>query len=297
MSGPVLHVTGARPNFPRPRRCSARSLDARCAAAAAAHRPALRRADVGGVLPPARPARAGHQPGRRLGQHARQTAAIMAGARGRARPSCARRWSWSTATSTPPSPPPWSRRSCGSRCPRRGRPAQLRPDDARGDQPPGHRPAVRPALRDQRGRASAHLGNEGVAPDADPLRRQPDDRHAAGQPGPLRRGAAARPSTASTGRYVVATLHRPANVDRPTDAAELVEGACTRSPTRPSGAAAAPARPGQPARPPASSTTRGSGSSTRSATSSSSAWSAAPRPWSPTPAASRRRPPSSACRA
>jgi UDP-N-acetylglucosamine 2-epimerase (non-hydrolysing) len=71
--------------------------------------------------------------------------------------------------------------------------------------------------------AVAHLGNEGV----------PADRiHLVGNPmidtllANLDRFDADRARTAHglTGRYVVATLHRPGNVDRPDDAAALVKG-------------------------------------------------------------------------
>ena len=79
--------------------------------------------------------------------------------------------------------------------------------------------------------AVAHLGNEGI---------HPDRIHLVGNPmidtllANLDRfdAAAARAEHGLDGRYVVATLHRPANVDDPADAAALVK-ACTRSPTRP----------------------------------------------------------------
>lgn len=71
--------------------------------------------------------------------------------------------------------------------------------------------------------AVAHLGNEGVAPGRIHLVGNPMidtllanlDRFDAG---------AARAAHGLTGHYVVATLHRPANVDRPDDAAALVKG-------------------------------------------------------------------------
>jgi UDP-N-acetylglucosamine 2-epimerase (non-hydrolysing) len=71
--------------------------------------------------------------------------------------------------------------------------------------------------------AVAHLGNEGVSPSRIHLVGNPMidtllanlDRFDA---------ARAREAHALTTRYVVATLHRPANVDRQADAAELVKG-------------------------------------------------------------------------
>jgi UDP-N-acetylglucosamine 2-epimerase (non-hydrolysing) len=71
--------------------------------------------------------------------------------------------------------------------------------------------------------AVAHLGNEGISPSRI---------HFVGNPmidtllANLDRfdAARAREAHALTTRYVVATLHRPANVDRPADAAELVKG-------------------------------------------------------------------------
>ncbi len=71
--------------------------------------------------------------------------------------------------------------------------------------------------------AVAHLGNEGVSPSRIHLVGNPMidtllanlDRFDAD---------AARSAHGLSGRYVVATLHRPANVDRPDDAAALVKG-------------------------------------------------------------------------
>jgi UDP-N-acetylglucosamine 2-epimerase (non-hydrolysing) len=71
--------------------------------------------------------------------------------------------------------------------------------------------------------AVAHLGNEGIPADRIHLVGNPMidtllanlDRFDAG---------AARAAHDLTGRYVVATLHRPGNVDRPDDAAALVKG-------------------------------------------------------------------------
>jgi UDP-N-acetylglucosamine 2-epimerase (non-hydrolysing) len=71
--------------------------------------------------------------------------------------------------------------------------------------------------------AVAHLGNEGV---------HPDRIHLVGNPmiDTLLANLASFDETAArsahglTGRYVVATLHRPANVDSPVDAASLVKG-------------------------------------------------------------------------
>jgi UDP-N-acetylglucosamine 2-epimerase (non-hydrolysing) len=71
--------------------------------------------------------------------------------------------------------------------------------------------------------AVAHLGNEGTHPDRIHLVGNPMiDTLLANLDGFDE--AAGRAEHGLTGRYVVATLHRPANVDRPGDAAALVKG-------------------------------------------------------------------------
>ena len=159
---------------------------------------------------------------------------------------------------------------------RRGRPAQLRRHDARGDQPARHRPAHRPAVRDHRPRASTTSSRRASPPRPDPLRRQPDDRHAAREPRPVRRRADARragPARALRGRddAPAGQRRRPGagGADRG-DAARRQRARAARR-AAPS-ARAADARGGR-----AASTATGCGSSSRSATSTSCRWSAAPR--------------------
>ena len=137
----------------------------------------------------------------------------------------------STATSTRRSPPRSSRRRLrrAGRA-RGGRAAQLRRHDARGDQPAGHRPAVRPAVRDQpRGRRQPRA--DGRPRRADPLRRQPDDRHPAGQPRPVRRRQRSGRASACPSRTRSRRMHRPANVDDPGRAAARSSPCSGRSPT------------------------------------------------------------------
>lgn len=140
--------------------------------------------------------------------------------------------------------------------------------------------------------AIGHLGNEGT---------DPDKIHFVGNPmidtllknKPRFDADAVRQEVGIEGDYIVATLHRPGNVDDPQDVKALVaamhavaDQAQVVIPLHPRGRA----RP----RRPASSTTRACASSTRSATSSSWASSAVPPRSSPTPAVSRRRRRSSA---
>ncbi len=132
---------------------------------------------------------------------------------------------------------------------------------------------------------------------ADPLRRQPDDRHAAREPRPLRPGGRPRHALglpdALRGRDAAPARQRRR---RRTGRARRCDAARRRGPgaARPSAPSARPGRPraGGSRRP-----TTGSGSSSRSATSTSCRSSEAPPSWSPTRAASRRRRRSSACRA
>ena len=79
---------------------------------------------------------------------------------------------------------------------------ELRPDDARGGQPGRHRRPVRPAVRDQPGGDRAPR-RRGRRRGPDPLRRQPDDRH-----------AARRTSTVSTRRRLARGSASPRAVRR-----------------------------------------------------------------------------------
>ena len=124
-------------------------------------------------------------------------------------------------------------------------------------------------------------------------RRQPDDRHAARAPRPLRRCGGARRHGLPE-RYAVATLHRPANVDTPVPARlverlhEVADPAAVVMPLHPRGRRPWP-RPG--CRPPAAARRRTPGLRRLHG-----AVRGAPL-WSPTPAVSRRRRRSSASRA
>ncbi|MET0419793.1 MAG: UDP-N-acetylglucosamine 2-epimerase, partial [Actinoplanes sp.] len=71
--------------------------------------------------------------------------------------------------------------------------------------------------------AVSHLGSEGIAAEKIHLVGNPMIDTLLANLGGFDE-AAARAEHALTGRYVVATLHRPANVDRPGDAAALVKG-------------------------------------------------------------------------
>src|SRR5690348_4167117 len=152
-----------------------------------AHRAALRPTDVGGLLRPARPAPAGCEPRGRLRQprHAdgrgpdrdgtgvhREFTGPGRGLRRRQlhdRGGAGRREAW---------------RADGARG---GRAAQLRRLDARGDQPAADRPAVRAAVRHVAG-GGWPPGPRGPPGGGGAPGREPDDRHAAGQHGPLRHG-------------------------------------------------------------------------------------------------------------
>ena len=104
-------------------------------------------------------------------------------------------WSSSPATSTRP----WraaltAAKMRDPRRPRRVRPAQLRPHDARGGQPDRHRP-LSDLLFLHSDEAIDNLRAEGIRRRAHALRRQHDDRHPGRAGGPLprrRRGAPAR---------------------------------------------------------------------------------------------------------
>ena len=140
-------------------------------------------------------------------------------------------------------------------------------DDARGDQPAGHGPALRPAVRDQPG-GRRQPRARGRRPRSDPLRRQPHDRHAARQPRPLRRRGRCGRALGLAGPYAVATLHRPANVDEPAQAA-AGSSAMLRDVAEPApaGRSRSTRAAGPCSRPPASSPATGCASSSRSATS------------------------------
>ena len=201
--GTVAHVVGARPNFMKAAPVMAALAAHRRRATAHPHRPALRRPDVGRVLHRPRMPDAGPEPRRRLGHPGRPDRGPPRRARG-------------CVPSAPAGPRRRLRRRQldagrgarrgqaghpGGAC--RGRPAQLRRHDARGDQPAPDRPAVRPAVRDQP-RGLRQPDRDRRPRRAHPLRRQPDDRHAARQHRPIRpgRGAGgARPARALRGGH------------------------------------------------------------------------------------------------
>src|SRR5690348_12112714 len=152
-----------------------------------AHRAALRRTDVGGLLRPARPAPAGPEPRGRLRQprHADGRGPDRDGAgvhreftgpgRGLRRRQLHDRGGAGRRE---------ARRADGARG---GRPAQLRRLDARGDQPAADRPAMRAAVRHVTG-GGRPPGARGAPGGRGAPGRESDDRHAAGQHGPLRHG-------------------------------------------------------------------------------------------------------------
>ena len=170
--------------------------------------------------------------------------------------------------------------------------AQLRPHDARGDQPDRHRPALRPPLPAQR-RGDREPARRGHPRGAHALRRQHDDRHpgrparSASAPQGRRNGSGVEP-----GEYVLVTLHRPALVDGPllprrsSSLAALAREMPVVFPVHPRTRKMLEAiesdHPGL------------LQLASRSATSTSSRCWPTPAPCSPTPAASRRRRPTSA---
>ena len=191
----IVHVVGTRPNFVKmaPVIAAARRAVRRRVVGRRAHGPALRPGDVGGLLrgarrPRARPHARGRlrQPRRADGPGAR---AARAGAAGRAagpdpRPRRRQLDARSRAVRGPARDPDR---------PHRVRAAQLRPHDARGDQPGRHRPPLRaalPALARGRGQPARGGGRSGALR----VRRQHDDRHAgrARGPDPRARGGARR---------------------------------------------------------------------------------------------------------
>ena len=117
------------------------------------HRSALRRGAVGGLLPRSRPAPARPRPRCRLRQPGRSDRRPDGGARGRDRRAPAGRGRGLRGHQLDPRRGARDGQARDPARPRRGRPAQLRPVDAGGDQPGRYRPALRPAVRDQPGGA------------------------------------------------------------------------------------------------------------------------------------------------
>ena len=182
---------------------------------------------------------------------------------------------------------------------RRGGPALVRLEHARGDQPRPHRPPLRPALHAQPG-GDREPARRGHRRRPHPLRRQHDDRLAAPLPSARARSAARWEAVgASSGEYVLVTLHRPSNVDDPARLARDRRRARRRSPrARPSSSRStrAPARGSSDGGAGAARGRRRALHRAASATSTSCRCRPAPARSSPTPAASRRRPPRSASR-
>ena len=199
---------------------------ARCTSLGCPHRTALRLRDVGecsssssGSARPTSPrSRSGP------GTTAPQTGRIMAGVRGPttrgASPSRRAAWS-SSATSTRPWPAPLVAAQFGvPDGARRGWPALVQSDDARGDQSPGHRCARRPAAGTRAGGAWSTSSARARRPRARRVRRQLGHRHprprAPGGPGPSTcRIAQLGPLALSKAVMTLVTLHRPSNVDNP----------------------------------------------------------------------------------
>ena len=158
---------------------------------------------------------------------------------------------------------------------RRGRAAQLRRHHARGDQPAADRPALRPAVR--------HLAGGDRPPGAGrparlghALGRQPDDRHAARQPGQVRLGG--RAGGLRPGRPAVRRGHlAPAGQRRrPGAGGRAGAGAARGGDQARRDHPAAPPRPGRRSPRPGCSTTSAFTWWIRSATSSSCRWCAGP---------------------
>ena len=102
--------------------------------------------------------------------------------------------------------------------------AQLRLVDARGAQPPAHRPPVGLAPHPQRRRATRISPPKGIAARI-VVRREHDDRHAARERGRSARLAAWREFGLEPGGYVLVTLHRPRSSTTPTCSRETIAGA------------------------------------------------------------------------
>ena len=240
---------------------------------------------------------AGHQPGRRLRHPGRPDRGAHGRAGADASSSSDRRSSSSTATSTRPWPRRWSRRSSASRS-RTSRPGLRSFDDT---MPEEINRRVTDLLRDLLFVTSPegvdNLDREGVPADRHPLRRQPDDRHAAGATStgstPTRMRARARtcpartPSRRCTGPATWTTRPRPARI---VDDAATAWPSCCRSSCRSTRAA------GPRWRPPACVDERPAAHRRAARATSTSCRSSVARPSSsPTRAASRRRRPCSAC--
>ena len=156
-----VHVVGTRPNLVKmaPVIGALRRALPGLAGRDRPHRPALRPADVRDLPRGARGARA-RPPARGRVREPRGADRAGAGAaRAGARATSARTWCSSRATSTRPWARRCARRSMGiAVAPSRVGPAELRPRDARGDQPDRHRPplgALLPALATRRSRTFA----------------------------------------------------------------------------------------------------------------------------------------------
>ena len=212
-------IAGARPNFMKiapimraHRRRARRGQPA--ALPPGAHRPALRRAHVGRLLRAARHPRAGRQPRSRLGHAGRADGGDHDALRAAAAEGSAATCAWWSATSPRPWPAPSPRRSCACRW-RMWKAASAR---ATGRMPEEINRLVTDAITNwfftTSEVANENLRTAGRARRAHLLRRQHDDRHAAGQPAaPAPAGVLGRARACSRASYFVMTLHRPANVD------------------------------------------------------------------------------------
>ena len=160
----VINICGARPNFMK----IAPLMEAYRAepghrAAAGPHRPALRREDERPVLRRAGIPEPDINLGVGSGSHAVQTAEIMKRVRAGRAGAQARRGAGRRRREQHDRLRPGGREAGRQAGPRRGRPAQLRPHHARGDQPPPHRRDQRPAVRAREPSGVENLRREGVA--------------------------------------------------------------------------------------------------------------------------------------
>ena len=214
----LLHVVGTRPNFVKmaPVIAALRAADPEGRARPRPHRSALRPDDVGHLPRAAR--RAGARP------HARGR---LRDARGAAR----RDRSSAIAPVLEAEQPDLvivpgdvnSTLAAALACahlqdpgrPRRGRPAQLRPDDARGGQPRPHRPDLRPALHAFAGGRADNLADEGIDRDRVRLVGNTMIDSLVALEGRFRERRACAEHGLEPGSYLLVTLHRPALVDGP----------------------------------------------------------------------------------